>query len=150
MTVADICRRDVAIAVKNETIVDAANHMRTAHVGDLVVIETRQNRRVPVGIITDRDIVVGAVAGNSGHLDTLVVGDLMTPEPATVREADPLEGALKTMEERGVRRLPVVDREGALVGIVTLDDALLALAQQQARFAKVALEQQRHERRFRV
>jgi CBS domain-containing protein len=115
-----------------------------------VVIETRQNRRVPVGIITDRDIVVDAVAGNSGHLDTLVVGDLMTAEPVTVREAEPLEGALRTMEERGVRRLPVVDKEGALVGIVTLDDALLALAQQQARFAKIALEQQQHERRFRV
>jgi predicted transcriptional regulator len=60
MTVAEVCKRDVAIAVKNETIVDAANQMRTAHVGDLVVIETRLNRRVPVGIITDRDIVVGA------------------------------------------------------------------------------------------
>jgi len=90
MTVVEVCKRDVAIAVKNETIVDAANHMRTARVGDLVVIETRQNRRVPVGIITDRDIVVGAVAGNSGHLDTLVVGDVMTRDPATVREVDPL------------------------------------------------------------
>jgi CBS domain-containing protein len=74
----------------------------------------------------------------------------MTREPATVRDVDPLEGALETVDERGIRWLPVVDREGALVGIVTLDDALLALAQQQARFAKVALEQQQHERPFRV
>ena len=85
MTVGEICKRNVAVAVENETIIDAANHMRTAHVGDLVVIETRQNRRMPVGIITDRDIVVGAVAANAHHLDTLVVGDIMSPEPATVR-----------------------------------------------------------------
>jgi predicted transcriptional regulator len=52
MTVGEVCKRNVVIAVKNETIVDAANHMRTGHVGDLVVIETQQNRRVPVGIIT--------------------------------------------------------------------------------------------------
>jgi CBS domain-containing protein len=139
MTVGEVCKRNVAIAMKNETIVDAANHMRTAHVGDLVVIETQQNRRVPVGILTDRDIVVGAVAANSGHLETLVVGDIMSPDPATAREVEPLEGALKTMEERGVRRLPVVDGDGALIGILTFDG-----------LAKIVVEEQRHERHFRV
>jgi CBS domain-containing protein len=150
MTVGEVCKRNVAIAVKNETIVDAANHMRTAHVGDLVVIETQQNRRVPVGIITDRDIVVGAVAPNGGHLDTLVVGDIMSADPATAREAEPLEAALKKMEERGVRRLPVVDGDGALIGILTFDDALQVLVEQQAGLAKIVVEEQRHERHFRV
>jgi CBS domain-containing protein len=145
-----VCKRNVAIALKTETIVDAANHMRTAHVGDLVVIEIQQNRRVPVGIITDRDIVVGAVAANAGHIETLVVGDIMSPEPATARETEPLEGALKKMEERGVRRLPVVDGDGALVGILTLDDALQVFAEQQAGLAKIVVEEQRHERHFRV
>ena len=150
MTVGEVCSRNVAITVKNETIVDAANHMRTAHVGDLVVIETQHNRRVPVGILTDRDIVVGAVAANAGHLDTLVVGDVMSPDPATARETEPLEGALKKMEERGVRRLPVVDGDGTLVGILTLDDALQVLAEQQAALANIVMEEQRHERHFRV
>ena len=150
MTVGEVCQRNVAITVKNETIVDAARHMRTAHVGDLVVIETQQNRRVPIGIITDRDIVVGAVAANAGHLETLVVGDIMSPDPATAREAEPLEAALKKMEQRGVRRLPVVDGDGALVGILTLDDALQMLAEQQAGLAKIVMEEQRHERHFRV
>jgi CBS domain-containing protein len=150
MTVGEVCKRNVAIAVKDDTIVDAANHMRTSHVGDLVVIEMQQNRRVPVGIITDRDIVVGAVAPNAGHLETLVVGDIMSPEPATAREGEPLEGALRKMEERGVRRLPVVDGDGALVGILTLDDALQVLAGQQAGLAKIVVEEQRRERHFRV
>ena len=150
MTVGEMCKRNVAIAEKNETIIDAANHMRTAHVGDLVVIETQQNRRVPVGIITDRDIVVGAVAPNGGHLDTLVVGDIMSADPATAREAEPLEAALKKMEEGGVRRLPVVDGDGALIGILTFDDALQVLVEQQAGLAKIVVEEQRHERHFRV
>jgi CBS domain-containing protein len=150
MTVGEVCKRNVVIAVKNETIVDAANHMRTGHVGDLVVVETQQNRRVPVGIITDRDIVVGAVAANGGHLDTLVVGDIMSPDPATARETEPLEEALKKMQEHGVRRLPVVSGDGTLVGILTLDDALQVLAEQQAGLAKIVVEEQRHERHFRI
>lgn len=150
MTVGEVCNRNVAIAVKNETIVDAATHMRTSHVGDLVVIETQQNRRVPVGIITDRDIVVGAVAANAGHLGTLVVGDIMSPNPTTARENEPLEGALKKMEQHGVRRLPIVDSDGALVGILTLDDALEVLAEQQVELAKIVLEQRKHERDFRI
>lgn len=149
MTVGEVCKRNVAVVAKNETIVDAANHMRSAHVGDLIVIEMQQNRRVPVGIITDRDVVVGAVAANAGHLETLVVSDIMSPDPVTAREAEPLEGALKKMEERGVRRLPVVDGDGALVGILTLDDALQVLAEQQVELAKVVVEEQRHERHFR-
>ena len=97
MTVGEICKRNVAVAAKNETIVDPANHMRTAHVGDLVVIENQQDRRVPIGIITDRDLVVGAVAANSGHIDSLVVGDIMSPELITAREPEPIEGALEKM-----------------------------------------------------
>ena len=150
MTVGEVCKRNVAIAVKNETIVDAANHMRAAHAGDLVVIETQQNRRVPVGIITDRDIVVGAVAANGGHLETLTVGDIMSPDPATARETEPLEEALKKMQEHGVRRLPVVSGDGALVGILTLDDALQVLAEQQSGLATIVVEEQRHERHFRI
>jgi CBS domain-containing protein len=105
---------------------------------------------MPVGILTDRDIVVGAVAANAGHLDTLVVGDIMSADPETAREAEPLEGALKKMEDRGIRRLPVVDGDGALVGILTLDDVLQVLAEQQAGLAKIVVEEQRHERHFRV
>lgn len=150
MTVGEVCKRGVVIAAKSETIVDAANHMRASHVGDLVVVEDRQGRRVPVGIITDRDIVVGAVAPNSGHIENLLVGDIMSPEVVTTRETEPLEAALKKMEEHGIRRLPVVDGDGALVGIVTLDDALQVLTEQQIGLMKIVVEEQRHERHFRM
>jgi CBS domain-containing protein len=150
MTVGEVCKRDVAVAAKNETIVDAANHMRASHVGDLVVVENRQDRRVPIGIITDRDIVVGAVAANAGHIESLVVGDIMSPDPVTARELEPIEGALKKMEEHGIRRLPVVSGDGALVGILTLDDALQMLTEQQVGLVKIVVQEQRHERHFRV
>lgn len=150
MTIGEVCKRDVAVADKNETIVDAANHMRTSHVGDLVVVENRQERRVPIGIITDRDIVVGAVAANAGHIESLVVGDIMSPDLVTARELDPIEGALKKMEEHGIRRLPIVSGDGALVGILTLDDALQVLTEQQLGLVKTVAQEQRHERHFRV
>jgi CBS domain-containing protein len=150
MTVGEVCKRSVVVAAKNETIVDAASHMRASHVGDLVVVEDRQGRRVPIGMITDRDIVVGAVAPNSGHIETLLVGDIMNADVVTARETEPLEAALKKMEEHGIRRLPVVDGNGALVGIVTLDDVLQVLTEQQIGLVKIVVQEQRHERKFRV
>lgn len=150
MTVGEVCKRNVAVAAKNETIVDAANHMRAFHVGDLVVVENRQDRRMPIGVITDRDIVVSAVASNSGHISSLLVGDIMSSDVVTAREHETTEVALKRMEENGVRRLPVVDGDGALVGIMTLDDALQFLTDQQIGLVKIVAQEQRHERHFRV
>jgi len=150
MTVGEVCKHDVTIAAKNETIVDAANHMRTSHVGDLVVVEDRQGRRVPIGIITDRDIVVGAVAASSGHIESLLVGDIMSRDLVTARETEPMEGALKKMQEHGIRRLPVVSGDGALVGILTLDDALQVLTEQQIGLVRIVVEEQRHEQHFRL
>ena len=150
MTVGEVCKRSVVVAANSETIVEAANHMRASHVGDLVEVEDRHGRRVPIGIITDRDIVVAAVAPNSGHIESLLVGDLMTPDVVTARETEPIEAALKKMEEHGIRRLPVVSGDGALVGILTLDDALQVLTEQQIGLVKIVAEEQRHERHFRM
>jgi CBS domain-containing protein len=150
MTVGEVCKRNVAVAEKSETVVDAANHMRALHVGDLVVIEDRQGRRVPIGILTDRDIVVSAVAENSGHITSLLVGDIMSSDIVSAREHEPVEAALKKMEEHGVRRLPVVDGNGALVGILTLDDALQFLTEEQVGLVKIVVQEQRRERRLRV
>jgi len=150
MTVGEICKHDVAVVAANESVVDAANRMRTAHVGDLVVVENRVDRRVPIGIITDRDIVVAAVAANGGHIESLLVGDIMSADVVTAREPEPIEGALKKMEQHGVRRLPVVSGDGALVGILTLDDAMQMLTEQQMGLLKIIAREQRRERQFRI
>ena len=112
MTVVEVCNRDVVVAPKGEMIVDAAKRMRTSHVGDLVVVENREGQLVPIGIVTDRDIVVCAVAGDPDHINYLLVGDVMTSDLMTATEQDSIEAALKKMHEHGIRRLPIVDAAG--------------------------------------
>jgi len=150
MTVGEVCKRYVVVATADQTIVEAANHMRTSHVGDLVVVEHRQGRRVPVGIVTDRDIVVGVVATSADRIQSLRVGDIMTRDLVTAREHEPMGAALEKMQEHGIRRLPVVDGNDALIGIVTLDDVLEVLTEQQIGLVKIVAQEQRREEKVRV
>lgn len=150
MTVGEICNRNVVVAPKTEMIVDAAKRMRSSHVGDLVVIENRNGRHFPVGIVTDRDIVISVVAGDPDHINYLLAGDVMSDDLVTAREHDSIEAALKKMEEHGVRRLPIVDADGALIGILTLDDILQYLTGQQSELVALVAREQRRERQYRV
>ncbi|MHB1402544.1 MAG: CBS domain-containing protein [Thiobacillus sp.] len=144
MAVGEICNREVVIAKKTLSVVDAAQLMRKHHVGDLVVVEERNGRRHPVGIVTDRDIVVEVVAAGVNP-DALKVGDIMGPEVATVRESEGLFEALRYMRDKGVRRMPVVDRDGGLVGILTLDDLLSLLAEEMTELAKLVSHERQRE-----
>ena len=119
-----IAQPHVAVTTPQETVVEAARRMRALHVGDLVVVEERDDRRWPVGIVTDRDIVVAVIADATAHLPTLRVGDIMATPVVTVFEDDDLTDALRTMRRMGVRRLPVRAADGSLAGIVTLDDII--------------------------
>jgi CBS domain-containing protein len=118
--------------------------MRNHHVGDLVVIEEKEGRKYPTGIVTDRDIVVEVVAPGVNP-EGLTVADIMGPEVATVRESEGLFEALRYMRDKGVRRMPVVDREGGLVGIITLDDLLSLLAEEMTELAKLVSHERQRE-----
>lgn len=83
----------------------------------------------PIGVVTDRDLVVKAMAQGSGPFDA-TVGEIMTPNPRTVYEGTPIEEALRLMRSGAFRRAPVVDRDGKLVGLVSLDDILDLLAEE--------------------
>ncbi len=124
MNIGTLCNRRVVQIAKDERVLEAARRMRDEHVGDLVVVEERAGRRVPVGVLTDRDIVVGLLARDIEHLGQIDVGDLLTREIVTAREDEDVGEALTRMRRNGIRRLPVVDREGGLVGIFTVDDFL--------------------------
>jgi CBS domain-containing protein len=108
---------------------EAARLMLEHHVGSLIVVEERGSGKIPVGILTDRDIVVAVVARD---LDarTIPVSEVMSTDVVSVRDEDHVKDALKLMRRRGVRRAPVVTRSGMLVGIVTLDDLLRTLVGQ--------------------
>ena len=144
MPIGEICNREVVIAEKSLPVVAAAQLMRTHHVGDLVVVEEREGRRHPVGIVTDRDIVVEVVAAGVNP-EALKVGDIMGASVATVRESEGLFETLRYMRDKGVRRMPVVDAAGALVGILTLDDLLSLLAEEMMELAKLVSHERQRE-----
>jgi len=144
MAVGEICNREVVVAEKALSVVDAAQLMRKHHVGDLVVVEEKGGRKHPVGIVTDRDIVVEVVAAGVNP-QSLKLGDIMGPEMATVRESEGLFEALRYMRDKGVRRMPVVDGAGGLVGILTLDDLLSLLAEEMTELAKLVSHERQRE-----
>jgi CBS domain-containing protein len=150
MTIGDICNRNVVVAPKGEMVVDAAMRMRTSHVGALVIVENRNDRHVPIGIVTDRDIVIAAVAGDPDHINYLMLSDVMTSDLVTATEQDSIEAALKKMHEHGIRRLPIVDTAGTLVGILTLDDVLGYLTGQQGELVALVAREQQRERQYRM
>jgi len=141
MTLSAVCNPNVATIGADDGVVDAAVLMREEHVGDLVVVERRGGAAVPVGILTDRDIVVGVVAKRIAA-DSVTVGDAMTRDLLTIREDANLEFALRQMRLHGVRRAPVVRANGDLVGIIAVDDLIQHLAVQLGRLADlIRLEQ---------
>jgi CBS domain-containing protein len=141
MNVELIFNPNVATVAARTDVVDAAKLMRDQHVGDLIVTEPRGGQTVPIGILTDRDIVVGVIAKRVAP-DTVTVGDVMTRNVLTVREDASLEFALREMRRHGVRRAPVVRANGGLVGVIAFDDVIQHLALQLSRVADlIRLEQ---------
>ena len=144
MAIGDICVREVLVAERGTTAQEAAKLMRQYHVGDLVVVDATSGRRVPVGIVTDRDIVISVVAtGLDPKVFTL--GDLLTRE-VVVGPAD--EGIFETiqkMRRHGVRRMPIVDAQGSLVGIVSVDDLIQLLAEEMTELSKLISREQARE-----
>lgn len=144
MQVGDICTRDVVCAASETTVAEAARTMRQYHIGDVVVTRMVNGRRIPLGIVTDRDIVVGVVATDLPP-DSLMVGDIMGPELATARADEDVFDAVERMRNKGVRRMPIVDAEGSLVGIVSIDDIIEILAEEMNQLAHLISRGQLHE-----
>ncbi len=145
MLVSEFCNREVVIVDRATSILEAAKLMRSEHVGDLVVTDNRKGQQVPVGILTDRDIVVELLA-EEVELDKVSVGDAMSFELLTVNEQDGLQETIEKMRQRGVRRLPVVDADGVLVGIVTVDDLMELIAEQLTDLVHLVSNEMAHER----
>jgi len=136
MSIGQICKREVTYAARDTTVQAASKLMRHYHVGTVVVVDDMAGRRVPIGIVTDRDIVVEVNAVDLNP-NVITVGDIMAPELVTVREDEGLLQTVEIMRYKGVRRLPVVDHDGNLTGIVSIDDLLEALTEQMAEMTRV-------------
>ncbi|HEY5800731.1 MAG TPA: CBS domain-containing protein [Burkholderiaceae bacterium] len=148
MRVADFCTTQTVVCAPQTSVAHAAQLMRDHHVGDVVVVDDSGGTVKPLGILTDRDIVVSAVATGLDP-EVLLAGDLMTPQLVSVsRDADPFE-AIATMRFKGVTRLPVIDDDGNLAGIVSADDLLGCLTHEMEALAGIRHRQQVHEQHAR-
>src|SRR5688572_2850607 len=129
MNVAQLCSRSTVSVRKTDEVVTAARLMREHHVGYIVVIEPdfAGSTVRPIGVLTDRDIVVGIIARERDPR-SLLVGDIMTENPAVLNQFDSIAAAVQEMRRIGVRRMPVVGSLGELIGVLSLDDILDALA----------------------
>lgn len=143
MTAGAFCTREVTTAERSMSITEAAKLMRDRHVGALVVIAS-DDRPEPVGLVTDRDLVVGVI-GEEVPVDSVTVGDVMSTEPVVVREEDGLWDTLQRMRAHGIRRVPVVDRGNFLVGILAADDILELLAQELGALSRLIRREQEQE-----
>ena len=141
----DICTRIVSIAYPGMALNEAARLMRDRHVGCLVVVEQASSLGAGRGRhLTDRDIAVGVVAADRDP-HGMRVDDVMTRDVITAREHDSLLDLLAAMRRKGVRRMPVTQPQGTLIGIVALDDVLEVLAQQMQAVARAVNAASRHE-----
>ncbi|MBL6750959.1 MAG: CBS domain-containing protein [Nevskia sp.] len=148
MRVGEACNRTVVVATADTAIVEAAQLMRQYHVGTLVVVERDGQTARPVGMVTDRDVVVEVVA-KEVPLERVVLGDIMSTEITIANEDDDLLETLDRMRDRGVRRMPVIGQGGALIGILAVDDVLELLAETIGRIPQLVRFEQQVEARHR-
>ena len=134
MSLESLCRREIVCVDVNTTVLQATEMMEDMNVGCVIVI---QNDR-PVGIVTDRDVVLRVV---NKRLDAAkcVVGDIMSLEVVTLKQNTGLYDALEQIKESGsrVRRFPIVDENGAIKGIITLDDVIDLLGKEMSDVAAI-------------
>lgn len=145
MNVGELCTRTVVVARRHERALDAGRRMRDMHVGCLVVVEDHDDGPHPVGIVTDRDLLT-LLVGTPARAEELALGDVIQRDLLVAREDLDVSEALERMRARGVRRLPVVDERGALLGILTYDDLVEWMGEQIADLAKLVANEQRRER----
>ncbi len=148
MRAGEICNREVVVIDAGSSIVEAAKVMREYHVGDVIVVSEKYGKQSPIGILTDRDIALEIVAQGTDP-EAVRVGDAMSFELVTADENDDLMHVIETMRDRGVRRIPVIDADQTLVGILTVDDVLDLVSEIFVDIVHLVDRQNRHESRVR-
>lgn len=148
MNIGKYCVRNVVTAHRDCNIQEAAGLMRQHHVGSLVIVSGDSSDARPVGMLTDRDIVV-EVLGEGVSPDTVNVEDIMTRSPLVAEENDDIFSTMERMRVKGVRRIPVTDSLGVLVGITTTDDLLRVIYEEMGNLVSLISREQAEETRKR-
>jgi CBS domain-containing protein len=116
----EVMTRNPISALPDDTVVMVAQIMRERDIGSVPVVQDQTSRKL-IGIVTDRDLALNVVA--AGRDPNLIpVRDVMTKDVVTCREDDDVQTALNAMAKHQLRRIPVVDADDALVGIIAQAD----------------------------
>ena len=148
MLVGEYCNREVVVVGAEDSVLEAARVMREYHVGDVVIVEEKYGKQSPIGIMTDRDIVLEIVAEGADP-ETIRVGDAMSFDLVKVNHDDDLMSAIETMRDKSVRRVPVVDANDVLIGIFSVDDLLDLCSEVMIDIVNLVDRQRRRETRTR-
>ena len=140
MQISEICHREVVSIDRNASILEAARKMRAHHVGDVIVTESADGIDRPIGILTDRDIVVELVAKELS-IDSVSIADVMSLTMATAKHDSDVFETLRFMGIKGIRRIPVIDSDGGLFGILSIDDVMAVLTKELSFLADIATTQ---------
>jgi len=148
MKIGKLCKRHVVYCGVEATALEAARIMRADHVGDVLIVDDRDGRRKPVGIVTDRDLVVQVLA-KEVNPNSVCASDVMGRELIVADEHEELHETVRRMRWKGIRRIPVVNADGDLVGIAAVDDMSEILIETLADVSKIserqrAVEEQLH------
>ncbi len=130
MNISEICNKEVCTINKNESIKQAAKIMKEKNIGSLVILDdAKESQQCPVGILTDRDIAIKAVADKEQDLNDITISEIMCTDVLIIQDDQNLSEVINEMKKQKVRRAPVVSKDGKLCGIVSLDDLLIFMAQ---------------------
>ncbi len=144
LTLSELYQKNVVCLKFNNTATDAAKLMLENHIGDVVVIDDESGKSIPVGIVTDRDIVIATVAKG---LDpkSVKLSEIMSKKIVTASESEGLGNLVKMMTDEGLSRLPIVDSSGELKGILTSKKLFQTFTNALCDLASISVAQQRRE-----
>jgi CBS domain-containing protein len=148
MLLKDVCTPDVISCNPDCSALHAARLMRQHHVGDVVVVENAETDPSPIGVVTDRDIVV-EVLGRELDPARVTLRQIMRTPAVIANTGEDVSVAIERMKAHGVRRVPVVDQSSRLAGVLSLDDLLQRLAADATAIGEVITREQDRERRTR-
>ncbi|HEX6364077.1 MAG TPA: CBS domain-containing protein [Albitalea sp.] len=137
MNIGEVCIHDIATCVRSATLREIAKVMRDRHVGNVVVVEPVDGEVLPVGIVTDRDLVVCVIAAGR-DAGALTAGEAMHSPVASVLESESVHHAIECMGTLGVSRLPVVDHHGHLTGIISASEIVALLGRELGEIGRIS------------
>jgi CBS domain-containing protein len=144
----DICTPDVVLCSRETSALEAARLMRHKHVGDLVVVDDADGARTPIGVVTDRDLVVEIMAKGVDS-SSVTVAELVRTPVVIADETEDAAAVIERMRAHGVRRMPIVDHRGSVSGVVTLDDLLKFMVDEAGKLVGIVDKERDREQRVR-